>query len=711
MRRPPEAVVVAGIVTAVFLVQLPFRLHAVNLVDEPAVYQDAVDILSGRKMYVDSIHPAFPGVFYFTALVFAIAGASFDVGRTLACLVFAGTTGVVYLIGRWWLRPLGGLALVILLVNYRLWAYPHWHMMSYSSLAIAFVLAATWVLGVAFRRGRAVWYALAGAVAALAMVTKQDSGLLGTAALGLAILVAAPVAIGARLRAATAFVAGVAAVFGTALALIVWAGMLPALIQHAIVAPIHGFRHFTYQGSPPLWPPWGQDPAMRERAFSYLPTILLDVAWQTVTASPLFRDTALPDVAMRLAYHLPWLVLIAASPIMLRDKPHDRVRRARERLVVIVAAACWLAFSRPHDWVHLLVLYPPVLLLLSLFCGRLMAFGPVWRRIGVVVVTLVLAGATIVSATLAMALRRTMSAPVRGPRGTIYATPPQAASLQDLVDGLANAAPPGVPVSGFPYHPIVNFMTARPPLTRYYPIWPGEPDHGRTETVEREFDARPDGLVVYSQSQVPMFQRMPEYAPDLSGYLADHYALERSLGGQPLGFEFLLFRRKPPAVGRPLTADELARARVDVEPAAGVARPASPDERARLVGTTIWPFLRVLRVTTEPGATVAVRVPLVPGPTTRVHTSYGVNPDHWSHLPRAALRFAVAVAADGRETTISESTLDPVYFRRDRRWPEVDVDLAPYAGRPVELVLRVTAPADVPPLDDRAGFVVPRVVE
>ena len=106
-------------------------------------------------------------------------------------------------------------------------------------------------------------------------------------------------------------------------------------------------------------------------------------------------------------------------------------------------------------------------------------------------------------------------------------------------------------------------------------------------------------------------------------------------------------------------------------------------------------------MTTEPGATVAVRVPLAPGPTTRVHTSYGVNPDHWSHLPRAALRFAVAVAADGRETTISESTLDPVYFRRDRRWPEVDVDLAPYAGRPVELVLRVTAPADVPPLDDR----------
>jgi hypothetical protein len=573
MRRPPEAVVVAGIVTAVFLVQLPFRLHAVNLVDEPAVSGRGRHP-SGRKLYVDSIHPAFPGVFYFTALVFAIAGASFDVGRTLASRL-AGTTGVAYLIGRWW-SAARRLALVIL-VNYRLWAYPHWHMMSYSSLATRLVLAATWVP--ASRSGAgAPSGTRSGAVAALAMVTKQDSGLLGTAALGLAILVAAPVAIGARLRAATAFVAGVAAVFGTALALIVWAGMLPALIQHAIVAPIHGFRHFTYQGSPPLWPPWGQDPAMRERAFSYLPTILLDVAWQTVTASPLFRDTALPDVAMRLAYHLPWLVLIAASPIMLRDKPHDRVRRARERLVVIVAAACWLAFSRPHDWVHLLVLYPPVLLLLSLFCGRLMAFGPVWRRIGVVVVTLVLAGATIVSATLAMALRSTMSAPVRGPRGTIYATPPQAASLQDLVDGLANAAPPGVPVSGFPYHPIVNFMTARPPLTRYYPIWPGEPDHGRTETVEREFDARPDGLVVYSQSQVPMFQRMPEYAPDLSGYLADHYALERSLGGQPLASSSL--PAKPPAVpgSRPTR-----RARVDASRRR--ARPGEPRTSARASST------------------------------------------------------------------------------------------------------------------------------
>jgi hypothetical protein len=709
MRRARDAALIAGVVAAVFLVQLPFRLHAVNLVDEPAIYQDAVDILSGRKMYVDSIHPAFPGVFYFTALVFWIAGATFDVGRTLACLVFAATTGVVVAMGRWWLRPAGALALAVLFVSYRVWAFPHWHMMSYSSFALALVLAATWVLGVAFASGRARTYAAAGAVAALAMVTKQDSGVLGTAALGLAILVAAPVPVGARVRAAVAFVVGASAVFGSAVLLIAWAGMLPALVEHAIVAPIHGFQHFDYQGSPALWPLWGQDPALRERAYSYFPTILVDVAWVTVVGSPIFRDTAWPDAAMRIAYHLPWLVPLAALPVVLR--PGDPVRRARQRLVVVVAVAAWLAFSRPHDWVHLLVLYPPTLLLLSLLCAHSMARGRAWRLAGSIVVTLLLVGMTLASAVLARAFLRTNDTPVRSLRGALYATKPQAASLQDLVNGLVNAAPPGVPVSGFPYHPIVNFMSARPPLTRYYPIWPGEPDHGRTATVEHDFDARPDGLVVYSQSQVPTFQRMPEFAPELSGYLADHYALAMVLGGQPLGFEFLLFKRKPPAPGRPLGADALAHARVDVDPTDGPRRTATAGEHDRLVGPTIWPFLRVWRVTTVPGATVAVRVPLVPKPTTHVQTSYGVNPDHFSHLPRAALRFAVAVAASGRETTVSETVLDPVYVRKDRRWPDVDVDLGPYAGTPVEFVLRVTAPADVPSLDDRAGFTEPRVVD
>src|SRR5690242_13305658 len=142
-RRIPDGALAAAVVLGVFALQLPFRLHWVNLTDEGAILQDATDILAGRKMYVDAIHPAFPGVFYLTAAAFAVAGATFDTARTLACMLFAALAGVAFAIGRWWLRPVGALALVLVFVPYRVWAYPHWHMLSYSSLAILLVLGAT----------------------------------------------------------------------------------------------------------------------------------------------------------------------------------------------------------------------------------------------------------------------------------------------------------------------------------------------------------------------------------------------------------------------------------------------------------------------------------------------------------------------------------------------------------------------------------------
>ena len=92
------------------------------------------------------------------------------------------------------------------------------------------------------------------------------------------------------------------------------------------------------------------------------------------------------------------------------------------------------------------------------------------------------------------------------------------------------------------------------------------------------------------------------------------------------------------------------------------------------------------------------------------YSAYGVNPETWSRLPPFRPRFRIAVASGGTETPIADATLTPLGVLTDRRWTDVTVDLAPYAGTPVELVLRVTSPADVPPFDDRTGFGEPRVV-
>jgi hypothetical protein len=345
---------------------------------------------------------------------------------------------------------------------------------------------------------------------------------------------------------------------------------------------------------------------------------------------------------------------------------------------------------------------------MALLAGRLVTTrARTWIRTGIVVG---LVGASIVSGRVAFDLRRLLAFPVRSTRGTIYATAPQAASLQSLVDGVAQAAPPDVPLASMPYHPLVNFITARRPLTPYYSIWPGEPDMDRTETVERHLDAQPAGLIVYNQSQVPYFARMPEYAPALFAYLADHYRIDRVLGGQAFGFEFLLLRRTTPPLGRALLDRELDRARVVIESADG-AVDATPAERVRLVGRSVWPFRRVLRVGAVADATVAVRVPIVPAAGTHVVTSYGVDPDAWSRIPPFQPRFDVAVAAAGTETRIAGGSLAPFAVMADRRWTDVDVDLGRWAGTPVELVLRVASPPGAPAFDDRTGFGEPRLVE
>src|SRR5262249_59806013 len=110
----------------------------------------------------------------------------------LAVLIFAAAAGVVYLIARWsWWRR-GALAIVALFIVYRVWAYPHWQVLSYSTLAVTLALAATWLVGEAFAREGVVLLVLGGALSAASILAKQDLGLATTAALPVAGLVGRP---------------------------------------------------------------------------------------------------------------------------------------------------------------------------------------------------------------------------------------------------------------------------------------------------------------------------------------------------------------------------------------------------------------------------------------------------------------------------------------------------------------------------------------
>jgi len=712
--RSRDVVLAAAVALATLLVQLPFRLYGTNLTDEGAILTIAAELLRGRHLYSDVQHPAFPFVHWLTAAVFWLFGPSFETARTLTAVLFALTTAIAFLIARWFLSRRGALAFVVLFLCYRVWAYPHWQMVSYSSLAVTFVLAAAWIVGDALGRPARAAYVAAGVVAGLGFITKQDSGAAGAAALALATLVLAAGDRRARWGAAVRFTLGGALVVGLAVIPFLVTGTLGALVDHTLIAPFRAMRDFEYQGSPPLWPLFDQDPMVRARPIAYLPSIVFDLFRLQVFASALYRDTGLVDAALRIAYHLPLLVLLAATA---RAVVRRRTRRApadvtdrREAVLLFVAAACWVAFSRPHDWIHLLVLYPPTLLLGTLLVAALVrASGPLRRPLTGAVMVL-LAALFALAAAMALQLRRENAFPVHGPRGTIYGTAPQARALQELVDGLA-AAPPGQPVVGYPYHPIVTFISGRPLLGPYISIWPAEPDLHRTKDIVATLDAQPDGLVVYSPSQIAFFPRMAEYTPELFEYFARHFRIGKVFGGDPEGFSFLLLERKTPPGGRSLLGPALADAGVALEPGdGGVGRPLTAQQRAAWVGEVLWPFAHVLRVTTFPEVAIAVRFRLTPAAGEHFRTAYGGDPDHWSHFPEAPIRFAVAVepVAGGRHDVVA-ATVDPLTVPADRRWTDVDVDLTPWAGQPVDVVLRATGAKGVWPARDRAGWAEPRV--
>src|SRR5439155_1374943 len=202
-----------------------------------------------------------------------------------------------------------------------------------------------------------------GALAAAAVLGRQDVGAAAAAALGTALVFHPPAA---RARSVGAFAAGFALVLGSAALAIWWSGFALDLVRETILAPLWGVVHFSYLGRPALWPLWRQDAALRENAFSYFPPVLFDRYWPAISESALYRKTALIDAALKLVYHLPWIVLLLGALVTLarwrRGAGGDLASR-RRLLLLLLACAFLAAFNGPHDWVHLLVLYPPPLLL------------------------------------------------------------------------------------------------------------------------------------------------------------------------------------------------------------------------------------------------------------------------------------------------------------------------------------------------------------
>jgi hypothetical protein len=682
-------------VVAAVAIQLPIYDRWFGLLDEGYMLALADDIGRGQMLYRDVyVDAPFPGAFYVLAGWFGLFGTSVWTARLLAIVVFAVFVGVNVRLATLLLPRLGAAAVAVLLLCYRVWAFPHWQVYSYSSLAVTLLGAAALTLAQAAPRPSLGRLLAAGVLAGAAVLSKQDFGVACTGAFGLYLVLRwvpypeEPDRFRRSIRDAALFAAGVVLVVAPVLAAIAGQGAFPAFVYQTVVSPLASTGGDTYVGLPALAPVLHQDAGLRHNIGSYLPSILLTLRWETIAAGWAYRDTVLWDLGLKAAYYAPFVLWWAAAAwwggrVLLRRPPTAARAEQRRWLLLAYAGGFLLAFNPPRDWVHVMMVYPPAILLACVLVHE--AAARLWRPLALVLA--VPAGAAVgllvvESLSLGRQLRATFAWPIGGPRGGFYADARHGPILEDVLRSLATI-PPGLPIPVYPMHPMLGFLADRPTVAGYHVIWPFQPAE-RDQRIIAEMERLETPAVVYSLSQYSHLAGFRQNAPRLFDYLVDHYELTTTFSRERFG---------------PLLA-ALARD-------AHAEEPLPPQLLARLppdgtVTAAVWPFTRALAVRVGTAASpVSASIPFdVPARAVRLDFVYGINPERWLNLVDGPFAFRIDV--DG--SSVFDASLDPADVLGDRRWASGAIDLRPFAGRTVQLGFGVRGPASLAGDADLAGW-------
>ena len=721
--HPPEPLVWTLAALGVVAFQLPFFDRWFSFMDEGHILQYADLIANGGELYRDATVYPLPGAFWLLALVFQFVEPSILAARWIVVIQY---TLFVLLVLAWLRRLVSPAWLVIayaLLLLYRVWSFPHWHMYSYSTTALLLLLGSLLLLLRHFETGRRVPLALAGFAFGLGVLCKQDYG----AAALLAVCIALPFHArgGGRREPLLALFATFlvpAALVGAAVGVHFWRmGLLGDVVQLTVLNHFVGIASYDYPALPDPFPLFGQDPELRDvsgRA-QYMPAMLFTADWSGLRNSWLYQHTSLYDVAMKLYYYGPYLLVLAGGTRLWRRRaalrePGRRAPYLAELLLTAFAGAAMLlvTLNRPQDYVHLIVLYWPLIALGLVLASGALAGRPRARAAAALLLALPALAFAFYSARLIERFTARYSVPIANERAGVRVLAAEARVLEDVVAYVQEHSRPGEPIAVMPYYPIVHFLAQRPaPHRSTYIVWPFPELPDRDRQIIDAMRAQPTRLVVYNFTQFAVFPMMEEYAPELFDFLVGNYEIERVISHDRWGYILGALRFAPePEPGRPLLADGAGALPLAIESPTEPPRPVAPGDRASMLSTRPWPFRPALALRPTAGGERSVaRLPLDVPPDVRLRTAVAVNPKHWYDAP-VGVAFELAVIDGGRREVVYQRQLSPNTIISDRGWFEVDVPLARWAGRAVTLELSTAV--DTPDGERllMAGWAAPRLV-
>jgi hypothetical protein len=728
--RAPAWLGPVGVGVAVLLLQLPIFDRWVSLMDEGHILQFADLVARGGELYRDATLIAFPGCFYLLAGLFEIFEPSVRLARWTVAVEFALLVALVYTLLRGWLATHFVWLGVGLLLLYRIWAFPHWQMYSYSTTALTLIAASlvTLLAAVASPDARPDRWRipLAGLLAGLAVACKQDYG--GAAVLAQNVVLfaawrsapgtsAAENRLGPRLAAFN----GAGLLVGLAIALHYTSqGLLGEMLRQTLWNHLVGIATFEYSSLPPLLPVFGQVPEIRSTyGFAvYVPAILFSMDWPRVSASFLYQQTFLWDLAIRGLFYGPYVYAAAALArvVWRRRALYDADTRAnalRELALASLAALLIFTLHKPKDWVHVAVMYWPLLVLLTVHLDALRRARPRAARALLLAGALPAALATLYTGTLAWQLHARHDTPLAGARAGVRVTAPEAGVIGDAIDYLVERTPEGSQVAVLPYFPLLNFLAERDaPHRSAYVLWPAEEVPGRQAQIATALEATLAPNLLYHFTQWIQFPRVDEFAPELFSYLVDHYTMDRVFTDDGWGYMMAgLAREAAHTAGTPLFADDLAGAALYVEAADASPRRLGDTERGEWLRREVWPFRPVLALRPRSGgyrSVVSKRLRVPAG--ARLETGIGVNPQRWFKFPPSWVRFAVRIEQEGRREEIFSRTLDPHRVGAERGWFDISLPLDAFTGREVKVELVTETERDNSEVFEMGGFSWPRIV-
>ena len=702
-----SAFAAAWVFVVTVLFQLPFFDLWFSFMDEGHMVQFADLRLRGGEFYRDAAFYPLPGAFHFLAFVFDVFGASLRVSRWLVVLEFALFVALLFYLLRRVTSTSWAVLGVGLLWLYRIWCFPHWQIYSYSTTALLVLLASAVSLAVYFERPKRRFLVLSGFLFGLGVLCKQDYG----AAALIALLASLALFVFSQPRSGRASFVSVLAHFlwpamlvGALTGLYYWrVGVLGDLLQFTVFNHFIGMGAYEYSEFPSLWPLFGQDLALRTTLgiTEFMPGIVLTADWPSVRTHWLFTDTSLYDTLLKMFYFCPQLLLAAFAFRLwaLRSRihaPQGSIFRDRYMLEFLVFAFAgsfvllvWL--NKPQDYVHLAVLYWP-LILLGLFLAQGVLTGrPRRLRVAAVLVALPIGLLVAYSGRLIVNLRAEHSAPLAGARGGVRVKPAEAAMMEGVLAYVAANSAPGDRVAGLPYFPLANFLSERPgPHRSAYIVWPFPEIPDRDQAVIEAMEETGTDLVLYNFTQFFSFNPVWEHAPILFAYLVENFEIDEIFSFDVAGYKPAALRRKRPAQqkrGVSIVPEGAEGVAVRIDDAAGPPRVIPPESRDQYVREMLWPFRPVVALRPSAGERRSVlAVPLhVPPHGGHLRTAVAVHPQRWFKLPASWIDFRLAVRTPGAVETVYERRLHPTHRLEDRGWFEVDVDLAAWAGQAVTL--------------------------